>query len=97
MTDITLEQRARELLAAEFRRELWHSDAAEVMAGEGDQIYGPALRAIEAALRLSAEADWVPPAKHPDDGNGDDDAYNAGWNACRAAMIAAAPRHEPGE
>jgi len=24
------------------------------------------------------------PVRKPDDGNGDDDAYNAGWNACRA-------------
>lgn len=33
----------------------------------------------------------VPNKRLPDDGNGDDDAYNAGWNACRAAMLAAAP------
>ena len=32
----------------------------------------------------------VPEARYPDDGMGDDDAYNAGWNDCREAMRAAA-------
>lgn len=47
-----------------------------------------AYRLIAAALRFAQ----VPEPKFPDDGNGDDDAYNAGWNACRAAMLAAAPK-----
>lgn len=33
----------------------------------------------------------VPERRLPDDGNGDDDAFNAGWNKCREAMLAAAP------
>lgn len=33
----------------------------------------------------------VPDERLPDDGNGDDDVYNAGWNACRAAMLAITP------
>ena len=33
----------------------------------------------------------VPEARYPDDGMGDDDAYNAGWNDCREAMRAAVP------
>ena len=41
-----------------------------------------------AALRQAA---LVPEAKHPDDGNGDDGAYNRGWNDCREAMLATHP------
>ena len=97
-------QSAREILAEEFRRELWHADAAEVMAGEGDQIYGPALRAIDAALRLAVPAGWVMVPREPTAkmmaagwmefpsswGNGDktDDGDAAN---CYRAMLAAAP------
>lgn len=34
--------------------------------------------------------EWVPAAKYPADGR--DYLYNAGWNACRAAMLAASPQ-----
>lgn len=52
MTDITLEQRARELLAAECQKPCSY-----------DEPHIPtrhAHAAIEAALRLSAGADWQP-------------------------------------
>lgn len=58
MTDITLEQRARELLAAEM--DVIGSSVAARMLLDGWPAAGatvPALRAIEAALRLSAGAD----------------------------------------
>jgi hypothetical protein len=38
-----------------------------------------------------ADSQRVPDEKYPDDGNGDDDAYNAGFNECRRLWIAAAP------
>jgi hypothetical protein len=38
-----------------------------------------------------AASQRVPDEKYPDDGNGDDDAYNAGFNECRRLWIAAAP------
>ena len=46
------------------------------------------LTEAAAALRQAA---LVPEAKHPDDGNGDDGAYNRGWNDCREAMLATHP------
>jgi hypothetical protein len=47
-----------------------------------------------ARLRVIASqvvAGSVPEAKYPDDGDGDEDAYNRGWNDCRATMLASAP------
>ena len=82
-------QRARELLAAECRAEKMGPVATAIE--QGMHVSGFAdisLRAIAAALRQAA---LVPEAKHPDDGNGDDGAYNRGWNDCREAMLATHP------
>ena len=82
-------QRARELLAAECRAEKMGPVATAIE--QGMHVSGFAdisLRAIAAALRQAAV---VPEAKHPDDGNGDDGAYNRGWNDCREAMLATHP------
>ena len=37
----------------------------------------------------------APDARFPDDGNGDDDAYNKGWNDCRAFTIASKYANPP--
>lgn len=47
------------------------------------RAYGELCRASPAGGDVVA-----PDAKFPDDGNGDDDAYNKGWNDCRAFTIA---------
>lgn len=58
MTDITLEQRARELLAAECRAEKMGVVATSIEQGMHVSGFADiALRAIEEALRLSAGAD----------------------------------------
>ena len=70
MTDITLEQRARELLAAEMDANERTFTARQVRAGStdlGEWVSIP-LRAIEAALRLPAGADWRPIETAPKDG-----------------------------
>lgn len=69
MTGNTLEQRARELLAAEYRdSDPDYADA--ILSGEPIQDEEEtAIRAIEAALRLSAGADWQPIETAPKDGS----------------------------
>lgn len=57
MTGNTLEQRARELLAAEYERDERHDDARMLRDGLTCNAWSIALRAIEAALRLSDGAD----------------------------------------
>lgn len=59
MTDITLEQRARELLAAEHRKCERYTEADLIDAGDVTALGRMALNAIKEALRLSAGADWV--------------------------------------
>jgi hypothetical protein len=73
MTGNTLEQRARELLAAELRDDVMYEAGvrrALESGSDGDiPVWGfIALRAIEAALRLSAGADWQPIETAPNDG-----------------------------
>ena len=46
------------------------------------------IRALYTAQPSQEDARDLPERKLPDDGNGDDDAYNRGWNECRAAMAA---------
>jgi hypothetical protein len=53
----SIEQRARELLAAEYERNERHDDARMLRDGLTCNAWSIALRAIEAALRLSAGAD----------------------------------------
>jgi hypothetical protein len=119
MTDITLEQRARELLAAE-----WEADGQVMLSGMirlghpaaiNNEHTQRTLRAIKAALRLSAGADSArldalealldeqPNGMlllHHGAGSGRGitglGLRNTGRNL-RAAIDAAAPRHEPGE
>lgn len=45
---------------------------------------------VSAALE-QREAVAIPAKRLPDDGCGDEDAYNAGWNDCRSAMLNTAP------
>lgn len=52
-------QRARELLAAEHRKCERYTEADLIEAGDVTALGRMALNAIEAALRLSAGADWV--------------------------------------
>jgi hypothetical protein len=51
MTDITLEQRARELLAAEYAKRGYPSYEKLALSGNGEFTLC-SIRAIEAALRL---------------------------------------------
>lgn len=56
-------------------------------------------RQIAAALREQPEARGVPVGlerKYPDDGNGDDDAYNRGWNECLEALTQQPAQAAPG-
>jgi hypothetical protein len=36
----------------------------------------------------------MPVEKHPEDGCGDEDFYNRGWNACRSKMLVASANKE---
>lgn len=55
----SIDQRARELLAAEHRKCERYTEADLIEAGDVTALGRMALNAIEAALRLSAGADWV--------------------------------------
>lgn len=62
-----LEQRARELLAAEYENH-GYMDYARYIRSGAVLTNGIVIRAIEAALRLSAGADWQPIETAPKDG-----------------------------
>lgn len=105
MTDITLEKRARELLAAEYENH-GYMDYARYIRSGAVLTNGIVIRAIEAALRLSAGADWVLVPREPTAHmvNRAHDATDPDCNATCGeiveiyrAMLAAAPRHETGE
>lgn len=93
------QQRARELLAAEYTRLGWPSGWAKMaLSGEiGDFEADPVFAAITAALRAAPE---VPAARvteplradEPRQEQADAAIYNRGWNDCRAAMLAARPQ-----
>lgn len=74
MTGNTLEQRARELLAAEYKIFGFTRGAEALLAGRSDTFDQCALRAVEAALRLSAGADWVLVPREPTP-----EMLDAGW------------------
>lgn len=105
MTGNTLEQRARELLAEACGADQSEiADALKFPNHPDNMVTVPdALRAIEAALRLSAGADWVLVPREPTVGmvqsavdrevDEDENLYVGIYRA----MLAAAPRHEPGE
>lgn len=105
MTDITLEQRARVLLAAELDANARAFTARQVRSGADVSVMVvSALRAIEAALRLSAGADWsavlalAARLEAMEEGAvsiGESLVYGEIADELRA--LAAAPRHEPGE
>ncbi|ALN79465.1 hypothetical protein [Lysobacter antibioticus] len=85
-TEIGLRDQVAKLLADRIGhglREKTESVAAEVVA--------LLTAAGEAQPTAPAGVLLVPDKRLPDDGNGDDDAFNAGWNKCREAMLAAAP------
>ena len=70
MTANTLEQRARELLAAEYHKRGWTGVAIAIDRGvltALSEAERAGLIAIEAALRLSAGADWQPIETAPHD------------------------------
>ncbi len=113
MTDITLEQRAREL-AEKLRaihddplyQAVWASAHNHGINYANGPKYDKELEALEAALRLSAGADWVLVPREPTAHmvNRAHDATDPDCNATCGeiveiyrAMLAAAPRHEPGE
>jgi hypothetical protein len=56
------------------------------------------LRRIADALKDSVVVpiSSMPVEKHPEDGCGDEDFYNRGWNACRSKMLVAAANKENG-
>jgi hypothetical protein len=70
----------------------------EILSVNSDSEAMDMLRRIADALDgcVVVPISSMPVEKHPEDGCGDDDFYNRGWNACRSKMLVAAANKENG-